>query len=78
MTIHFEDPEFIDDHFDNKSLSPEGIDSSAAFMGMVHSGSPSLHAILKSASKGDSASIGGESSIFPIPWECNMVTIGVF
>jgi hypothetical protein len=44
-------------------------------MGMVHSGSPSLHAILKeSASEDNSASSNKESSGFPIPWDYNVVT----
>jgi hypothetical protein len=44
--IHFEDLEFIIDHFDNSSLSLEGNDLGAIVGGMVHSGSPSLHTIL--------------------------------
>jgi hypothetical protein len=34
--IPFENLEFIADHFDNQSFSPEGNDSGAVFMGMAH------------------------------------------
>jgi hypothetical protein len=54
---------------------PEGNDSGTIFIGMANSGSPSLHAILEeSPSEDDSALRDGESSGFPIPWECNAVT----
>jgi hypothetical protein len=73
--IRFKDLEFIADHFDNQGLSPEGNDSGAIFVGMVRSGSPSLHDILKeSSSEDDSTSSDRESSDFPIPRECNVVT----
>jgi hypothetical protein len=76
--ISFEDHEFITDHFNNLSLSPEGDDSSAVVEGMAHNGSPSLHAILKEwPSEDDSASSEGESFCFPIPWACNVVTSAV-
>jgi hypothetical protein len=43
--------------------------------GMAHSGSPSLHAILEeSPNEDDLASSEGESSSFPIPRACNVVT----
>jgi hypothetical protein len=62
--------EFIIDHFDNLSLSREGSDSDAVFMGMAHNRSPSLHTILEeSASEDDSASSEGGSSYFPIVTE---------
>jgi hypothetical protein len=65
--------EFIIDHFDNRS--PKGNDSCAVFVGMAHSGSPSLHAILEeSSTKDHSASSNGVSSGFPIPRDCNMAT----
>jgi hypothetical protein len=74
-TIHFEKLEFIADHIDNQSLSPEGNDSCTIFVGMVHSGSPSLHAILEElAREDDLISSDRESSNFPIPWDCNVVT----
>jgi hypothetical protein len=45
---------------------------------MARSGSPSLHAILEeSPSEDDSTSSDGESSGFPIPWECNMVASAI-
>jgi hypothetical protein len=62
-TIHIKDHEFIVDHFDNSSLSPEGDDSHAVVRGMMRIRSPSMHAILEeSPSKDDSASNEGESS----------------
>jgi hypothetical protein len=70
--------EFITNCFDNLGLSPVGNDSGTVFMGMVHNGSPSLHAILKeSTSEDDSASSDGGSSNFPISRGCNMVTPAV-
>jgi hypothetical protein len=72
--IHFEDLEFIADHFDNLSLSPEGNDSGAIVGGMARSGSLSLHAILEeSPSEDDSTSSNGGSSEFPVPQACNRV-----
>jgi hypothetical protein len=46
-TICFGSLEFTLNHFDNLSLSPDGIDSGTIFVGTVHSGSPSLHTILE-------------------------------
>jgi hypothetical protein len=47
-------------------------------VGMVRSGSPSLHAILEElASEDDSASSDGRSSDFPISQECNVVTSAI-
>jgi hypothetical protein len=74
-TIHFRNVEFIADRFDNLSLSPEGNDSGTIFMGMAHSGSPSLYDILQeSTGEVDSASSKGGSSSFPISQGCNVVT----
>jgi hypothetical protein len=74
-TIHFRNLEFITDPFDNLSLSTEGNDSGAIFVGMAHSGSPSLHAILEeSTGEDDLASSEAGSSSFPISWGCNVVT----
>jgi hypothetical protein len=76
--LHFEDLEFISNHFDNLSLPPEGNDSGAVVRGMVCSGSPSLHAILEeSPSKDNSALSGGGSFVFPIPQACNVVTLAI-
>jgi hypothetical protein len=76
--IHFECLKFITDPSHDQGLLPEGNNSGAVFMGMAHSGSPSLHAILKeSPSEDDSTLINGESSDFPIPRECNMVTSAI-
>jgi hypothetical protein len=73
--IRFKDLEFIADHFNNLNLLAEGDDSSTIIGGMACSRSPSLHAILKkSPSEDDSARSEGESSGFPIPMVCNVVT----
>jgi hypothetical protein len=73
--LRFRNLEFITDHFDNQSLSPEGNYSGIIFVGMVHRRSPSLHAILvESTSEDDLASSDGGSFGFPIPRECNVVT----
>jgi hypothetical protein len=74
-TIHFECLEFIVNRFDSLSLSLEGNDSGAVFVGMVHSGSPSLHTILKeSIDEGDTTSSRRGSFGFPISRGCNLVT----
>jgi hypothetical protein len=74
-TVHFKNLEFIADRFDNLSLSPERNDSGAVFVGMDHSGSPSLHAILEEfVGEDDSASSEGRSSGFLISRGCNVVT----
>jgi hypothetical protein len=73
--ICFKDLGFIADHIDSLSLSPEGDDSGAVVRGMARSGSLSLHAILEeSPNVDDSHSSEGESSGFPIPRACNLVT----
>jgi hypothetical protein len=75
-TIHFGSLEFIVDNFSNMSLSLEGNDSSAIFMGMVHSGLSSLHTILlESTDEDDTTSSGTGTSGFPISRGCNMVGI---
>jgi hypothetical protein len=57
-TIRFGNQEFIADRFDNLSLSPEGNDSGAVFVGIAHSGSLSLHAILEEfTNKNDSTPV---------------------
>jgi hypothetical protein len=67
--------EFIAARFGGLSLALEGNDSSTIFMGMVHNGSPSRHAILEeSTDEGDTTSSGGGSSDFPISRGCSMVT----
>jgi hypothetical protein len=44
-------------------------------MGLVHSGSPSLHTILEESLSVDNlTSSDGGSSGFPIPQDCNVVT----
>jgi hypothetical protein len=74
-TICFGSLEFTTDCFGHLSLSPKGNDLGTAFIGMVHSGSPSLHTILEESSdKGNAASGNGGSYGFPDPRGCNMVT----
>jgi hypothetical protein len=59
-TICFGSLEFTTDCFGHLSLSPKGNDSGTVFIGMVHSGSPSLHTILEESSdKGNAASGNG-------------------
>jgi hypothetical protein len=73
--ICFGSLEFTIDRFSNLSLSPKGEDSAAIFVGMVHSGSPSLHTILEESSHEGDAASGGEGSFrFLDPRWCNMVT----
>jgi hypothetical protein len=65
-TIHIGSMEFIADHFGSLSLSDKGNVSSVMFVGMAHSGSPSLHTILEdSADEGDTTSSGGEALTSP-------------
>jgi hypothetical protein len=54
--------EFITDRFGSPSPSPKGNDSGTVFIGMVHSGSLSLHAILEELADEDdrASSAGGE------------------
>jgi hypothetical protein len=53
--------EFIADCVDSLSLSAKGNDSGIVFMGIAHSGSPSLHTILEdSTNKFNTASTRGE------------------
>jgi hypothetical protein len=74
LALHFEDLEFIADHSNNLSLSPEGGDSGAVVGGMTCSGSTLLHAIHEELlSEDDSASSEGEISGSPLPRACNMV-----
>jgi hypothetical protein len=74
-TICFGSLEFTADFFGNLSLSPEGNDSVAIFIELVHNGSPSLHTILEeSFDKGDTASGRGGNSGIPGRQGCNVVT----
>jgi hypothetical protein len=76
--IRFGTLEFITDHFRGLNFSPEGNDSGIVFMGMVHSGSPSLYAIVdESASEDNSASSDWGSSGFPLSRGCNVQTLTV-
>jgi hypothetical protein len=62
-TIHFGSLEFITDHLGCLSLSPNEGDSSTIFIGIVHSGSLSLHTTLEDSSNegGATSSTGGSS-----------------
>jgi hypothetical protein len=75
QTIHFGSLEFTADHLGRLSLSPEEDDSGAIFIGMVHSGSPSLHITLEDSSDdgGDALGTGGSSGS-PGPQGYNVVT----
>jgi hypothetical protein len=74
-TIHFSNLEFTVDHLCHLSLSSKEWDSDTIFIGMVHSGSPSLHTALEDSSDEDGAASGaGGSSRSPGPRECNVVT----
>jgi hypothetical protein len=76
--IRFGILEFITDHFHSLNFSPEGNDSGTVFVGMVHSGSPSLYAIVdESASEDDSASSDWGSSGFPLSRGCNVLTLTI-
>jgi hypothetical protein len=74
-TIYFGSMEFTADLFGNLSLSPKGNDSGVVFIGIVHSGSTSLHTILEESSdKGDTTSCRGGSFGFLNPRGFNVVT----
>jgi hypothetical protein len=74
-TIHFGSLEFTVDRLSRLSLSPQEGDSSAIFIGMVHSGTPSLHTTLEETSDEDGATSGARgSSGSPDPRRCNVVT----
>jgi hypothetical protein len=63
-------------HFGSMSFSAEGNESDVVFVGMAHSGSPSLHTIFEeSADEDDTTSSGGGSSGFSISRGCNVVTL---
>jgi hypothetical protein len=67
-TIRFGSLEFTVDCLARLSLSPQEWDSSVVFIGIVHSGSPSLHTSLEESSDEDGATLGaggGGSSGFP-------------
>jgi hypothetical protein len=73
--ILFNSLEFITDRIGCLSLSPQEWDSSAIFIAMVHSGSPTLCTTLdESSNKDGSASVTGGSSRSPGHQWCNMVT----
>jgi hypothetical protein len=64
--VRFGSLEFNVNHFGSLSLSPEGNDSCVVFVGIVHSGSPSVHTILEeSADEDDTTSRGGEAPASP-------------
>jgi hypothetical protein len=61
-TICFDILEFTNVRFDHWS-PPEGVDSGSIFIGMIHSGLPSLHTILEESSDegGTTSGEGGSS-----------------
>jgi hypothetical protein len=73
-TIRFEILDIIADRFDNLIFSPEGNESGTVFMGMAHSGLPSLHAILKESVGEDESTLSERGSFgFPTSQDCNVV-----
>jgi hypothetical protein len=61
-TICFYSLEFTIDHLGRLSLSPEEGDSGALFVGILHSGSPSLHTALEDSFDEGGAASGEEGS----------------
>jgi hypothetical protein len=61
-TICFGSLEFITDRFSNLNLSPEGNDLGAVFVGIVHSGSPSLHHVLEESTDEDDTTFNGRGT----------------
>jgi hypothetical protein len=61
-TIQFGSVEFSADRLGHLSLSPQEGNSSAIIVGMVHSGTPSLHTTLKETSDEDVAASGVRGS----------------
>jgi hypothetical protein len=78
-TIYFGSLEFTGDRFGRLGLSPDGEDSGAIFIGMVQSGSPSLHTTLKELSDEGNTTLGegGNSRLLGLQG-CNVVTLIVF
>jgi hypothetical protein len=71
-TVCFNSLEFIIDYFGNLSLSPKGSDSGTIFMGMTHSGSPSLHVIIEDSTDEFYMTSSGEgSSGHPVSRRCS-------
>jgi hypothetical protein len=74
-SICFGSLEFTIDRFGRLSLSPKEDDSSAVFIGMLHSGSPSWHTTFEDSSDEGGTTLGGEgSSGSPSLQGCNMAT----
>jgi hypothetical protein len=65
-TICFGSLEFTTDRLGRLSLSPEDGDLGAIFIGMVHSGSPSLHTALKDSSNECGATSGAGGAPDPL------------
>jgi hypothetical protein len=76
--IHSGSLEFTANHLGRLSLSYEESDSDPSFVGMVHSGLPSLHTTLENSSgEGHTISGAGRSSESPNPRGCNVETLTV-
>jgi hypothetical protein len=69
-TICFGSMEFTADRLGRLSLSPEEGDSSAIFVGVVHSGSPSLHIVPEDSSDESGATSGAGGALNPLAPEC--------
>jgi hypothetical protein len=64
-TIHFSSLEFTANRLSRLSLSPQEWDSSAIFIGIVHSTSPSLHTTLEESSDKDGTALGTGGALDP-------------
>jgi hypothetical protein len=76
-TVHFGSFKFIADHFNGLRLSPRRGDSGAAFMGLTHSGTPSLcQAMIEDSAKEFHMASGGEGAsptpVTTTPWMENV------
>jgi hypothetical protein len=69
-TICFGSMEFTADRLGRLSLSPEEGDSSAIFVGVVHSGSPLLHIVPEDSSDESSTTSGAGGALNPLAPEC--------
>jgi hypothetical protein len=78
-TVRFRSLEFIADCSGSLSLSPKGTDSGTIFMGIAHSGSPSLRSILEDSTEVFYTTSSREgSSSFPISWRRSMGTLYMY
>ena len=73
--FRFGNMEFTADHLGRLSISNDGDDSGARFVGVTLSGLASLHTILETDADDDMSTSEEEgSSHFPLSRECNVIT----